>query len=215
MHFCLYAISSIYGMDGSEYSTECWLKKTNKANLRDSIAATGLVILLKLDSNCRFFSLCDLEIWWMTSKNNRSPLLYYIKRCASFQIHRRIQTRVRVWKCLILVKIGNSLSRVTLKLDGWSWKTIGCLFYATLSFVHYFKGISEFKLKLVQKRSISQNWRFFVPCDLEIWRMTLKINRAPLLCYFKLCASFLSHHWILIGVTLWKRLIGVKIEKKI
>ena len=34
----------------------------NKANLRDLIAATGLVILLKLDSNCRFFSSCDLEI---------------------------------------------------------------------------------------------------------------------------------------------------------
>ena len=34
----------------------------NKANLRDSIVATGLVILLKLDSNCRFFSPCDLEI---------------------------------------------------------------------------------------------------------------------------------------------------------
>ena len=28
----------------------------NKANLGDLIAATGLVILLKLDSNCRFFS---------------------------------------------------------------------------------------------------------------------------------------------------------------
>ena len=28
----------------------------NKANLRDLIAATGLVILLKLDSNSRFFS---------------------------------------------------------------------------------------------------------------------------------------------------------------
>ena len=40
----------------------------NKANLRDLIAATGLVILLKLDSNHRFFSPCDLEIWWMTQK---------------------------------------------------------------------------------------------------------------------------------------------------
>ena len=48
----------------------------NKANLRDLIAATGLAILLKLDSNRRFFSPCDLEIWWMTSKNNRAPLLY-------------------------------------------------------------------------------------------------------------------------------------------
>ena len=35
--------------------------------------------------------------------------------------------------------------------------------------------------------------RFFVPCDLEIWRMTLKNNRAPLLCYFRLCASFHSY----------------------
>ena len=35
----------------------------NHYKLRDLIAATGLVILLKLDSNRRFFSLCDLKIW--------------------------------------------------------------------------------------------------------------------------------------------------------
>ena len=34
----------------------------NIANLRDLIAATGLVILLKLDSNNLFFMLYDLEI---------------------------------------------------------------------------------------------------------------------------------------------------------
>ena len=34
----------------------------NKANLRDLIAATGLVILLKFDPNHRFFVPCDLEI---------------------------------------------------------------------------------------------------------------------------------------------------------
>ena len=33
----------------------------NKANLRDLIAATGLVILLKLDSNCRFFAHVTLK----------------------------------------------------------------------------------------------------------------------------------------------------------
>ena len=68
----------------------------NKANLRDLIAATGLVILLKLDSNHRFFSPCDLEIWRMTFKNNRAPLLCYFKLCASFQCHRLIQTGVTV-----------------------------------------------------------------------------------------------------------------------
>ena len=49
----------------------------------------------------------------------------------------------------------------------------------------------------------------FVPCDLEIWQM--KGNRAPLLCYFKLCASFRSHWWIQTGVTVWNRPILVKI----
>ena len=58
--------------------------KNNKANLRDLIAATGLVFLLKI-VNHQFFSLCDHEIWWMTSKNIRAPFLYYFKFFASFQ----------------------------------------------------------------------------------------------------------------------------------
>ena len=52
----------------------------------------------------------------------------------------------------------------------------------------------------------------FVSCDLEIWRMTLKNNREPLLCYFKLFASFRRHWWIQIGVTAQKHLIWVKID---
>ena len=85
----------------------------------------------------------------MTSKNNRAPLLYYIKLCASFQIHRWIQTGVTVRKRSFRVKkIGDFLSLVTLKFDGWPWKTIGYLFYTTSSFVHHFKAMSEFKLKL-------------------------------------------------------------------
>ena len=60
----------------------------NKANLRDLIAATGLVILLKLDSNSRFFSPYEIEIWWMTSQNYGAPLLHYIKLCASSQTPR-------------------------------------------------------------------------------------------------------------------------------
>ena len=131
----------------------------NKAVLRDLIAVTGLVILLKFDQNHRFFSSCDLEIWWMTSKHNRAPLLYYIKLCASFQIHRWIQTEVTIRKRSIRVKIGD----------------------------------------------------FFVPCDLEIWWVTLVNNRAPLLYYIKLCALFQSHWWIQTEVTGRKRSIRVKI----
>ena len=103
------------------------------------ITATGLVILLKMDSNRRFFSPCNLEIWWMTSKYNMAPHLYYIKLCASFQINLWIQTRVIVRKRSILVKIGNFLFRVTLKFNGWPWKTIRHLFYPAVSFVHHFK----------------------------------------------------------------------------
>ena len=95
----------------------------------------------------------DLEIWWITLKNNRAPLLYYIKLCAAFQSHWYIQTGVTVWKLSIWVKTGD----------------------------------------------------FFVPCDLENWRMTLKNNRAPLPCCFKLCASFHSHWCIQTGVTVRKR----------
>ena len=61
------------------------LHGTNKANLRDLIAETGLVILLKLDSNHWFSSHYDIEIRWMTWKTNRAPLLGYIKLCALFQ----------------------------------------------------------------------------------------------------------------------------------
>ena len=122
----------------------CGIWNYNKANLRDLIAATGLVILLKLDWNCQFFSLCDLEISWMTSKNYRAPLLHYIKLCVSSQSPPWIQTGVTVPKCTIRVKIGD----------------------------------------------------FFVLCDIEIWQMTSKNNRAPLLCYIKLCASFQTHWWI-------------------
>ena len=126
---------------------------SNKANLRDLIAATGLVILLKFDPNHRFFSPCDLEIWCMTSKNNRAPLLYYIKLCVSFQIHRWIQTKVTLRKRSIRVEIGDFLSLVTLKFDGWPWKMIGHLFYTTSSFVHHFKSIGELKLKLQSRNA--------------------------------------------------------------
>ena len=97
----------------------------------------------------------DLEIqWWMTLENNRAPLPYYIKLCASFHSHWWIQTGVTVRKRPIWVK-----------MDA------------------YF--------------------------NLEIWRMTLKNNRAPLLSDMKLCASFHRHMWIQTEVTTRERLNGL------
>ena len=136
---------------------------SNKANLRDLIAATGLVILLNLDSNRRFFSTCDLEIWWITLKNNRTPLICYFNLRAPFP-SKQLQSR----NAQIGLKWAIFLSRVTLKFDGWHWKTTGHNFYVASSFVHQFKAIHEFELKLrVQNRSNSgQNRRFIVPCDI-------------------------------------------------
>ena len=127
----------------------------NKASLMDLIAATGLVISLKFDSNCRFFSPCDLEIWWMTSKNYRASLLQYVNLCASSQIHRWIQTGVTVRKPSIPVQICDFLSRVTLKFARWPWKTIGHLFYVASGFVHHFITILWILTKVtVRKPSI-------------------------------------------------------------
>ena len=53
-----------------------------------------------------------------------------------------------VRKCPIWVKIGDVLYRVTLKFDGWPWKTIGHLSFAVSSFVQHFIAIGEFKLDL-------------------------------------------------------------------
>ena len=60
--------------------------------------------------------------------------------------------------------------------------------------------------------NLGQNRWCFVPCDLEIWRMTLENDRASLLCFFKLCATFHSHWWIQTGVTVRKRPFWVKFD---
>ena len=75
-----------------------------------------------------FFVPRDLEIWQMTLKNNKAPLLTYFKLWVSFCSHWWIQTGITVQKCPIWVKIDDFfLSRVTLKFDRWPWNTIGHL----------------------------------------------------------------------------------------
>ena len=132
----------------------------------------------------------------MTLKNNRAPLLCYFKLCASFHSHQWIQTGVRVRKRPIRVKIGPFLAPVTLKFNGWPWKTIGHLSYATSSFVHHFIAISEFKLELrVRKRPI---WikigHFLAP-------VTLKFNRWPwkTIGHLSYATPSFVHHFIAIS----------------
>ena len=81
-------------------------------------------------------------------KTNRTPPLYYVKLCASFQSHRWFQTGVTFRKRSIWVKTGDFLSSVTSKFDGWPWKRIGHIFSATSSFVLHFIAIYQSKMEL-------------------------------------------------------------------
>ena len=133
--------------------------------------------------------------------------IYYVRLCASFQNHGRIQTGVRVRKYSIWVKISNFLSHVTLKFDGWPWKTIGHLFYTTLNFEHHFKATGQFKWEL---QSGNAQFGSKSVIFLAMWPSNLmddfEINRAPLLSSIKLYASFHRHMWIQTGVTFRKEL---------
>ena len=164
----------------------------NKANLRDLIAATGLAILLKnLMKYRRFCGPChlQLEIWWMSSKNNRAPPLYYVKLCASFRSHQCIETAITVWKNSIRVKIGIF---VPCELEIWrmTWKTIGHLFYTTSSFVHHFKPSVNSNspephqaLCIIPSPYVNSNWSYtletvklgFDLCDLDPWPLILTL----------------------------------------
>ena len=125
------------------------MTEKNKANLRDLIAATGLVILLKLDSNRRFFSRVTFKFdgWPRQIRGHlfytTSSFVHHFKSISEFKL--KLQPGNAQ---LGSIKIDDFFSRVTLKFDGWPWKTIGHLIYATSSFVHHFVAIGEFKLEL-------------------------------------------------------------------
>ena len=129
----------------------------------------------------RFLEPCDLEIWRMTLLNNRAPLLCYFKLCAAFRTHWWIQTWVTVRKRSFRIKIDDFFSRVTYKFYGW---------HSTRQIWGIWKLRPAYSPEMP---NLGQNRWYFVPCNLEIWWMTLKNNRAPLLCCFKLCATFHSH----------------------
>ena len=128
---------------------------TNKANLRCLIAATGLVILPKLDSNRWFFRRCDLEIWWMTfNKANLRDL-------------------IAATGLVILLKFDPNhrfFSLCDLEIWCMTSKFIGHLFYTTSSFVYHFKSIGEFKLKL-QSENAQLGSKSAIFCPVWPWNL--------------------------------------------
>ena len=162
----------------------------NKANLRDLIAATGLVIdfsarvTLKLDGWPRKMI---GHLFYTTSS-----FVHHFKFISEFKLELQSRNAQFGSKSKIF------LSRVTLTFDRWPWKKIRYLFYATVGFLHHFNAIGEFKLELQSRNPQfgSKSVIFFVRMILQFDEGPSKNNKAPLLYYIKLCASFQSPGWL-------------------
>ena len=124
--------------------TECM---NNKANLRDLIAATGLVISNWIQI-VNFSARVTVKFDGWPCKTTGH--LFYAT--SSFVHH-----FVSIGYFKLKLQSGNAQSGSNLttvravrpwKFDGWPSKTIGHLFYATSSFMHHFVAIGEFKLEL-------------------------------------------------------------------
>ena len=120
--------------------------------------------LTQIGFKSSIFQPCDFEIWLMTSKNYRAPLLLYIKLCASSQTPRWIPTAVAVRKHSIRVKISDFLPRVTLKNNR---DPLPCYIKLCVSFQSH----RWIQTKVtVRKRSIRAKMGDFLP------RVTLKFD---------------------------------------
>ena len=156
---------------------------------------------------------CDLELWQMTLKNNRSPLLCCFNLCASFHSLRWIKIGVTVQKRSFGSKSAIFLSRVTLKFDRRPWKNNRTHLLCCFNLCASFHSLRWIKIGVtVQKRSFGSKSAIFLSrVTLKFERRPWKNNRTHPLCCFNLCASFHSHQWIQTGVTVRKRLIRVKV----
>ena len=121
--------------------------------------------MLNSGQNRRFIVLCDLEIRWMTFKNNRAPLLCCFKFMDHFITIGEFKLKLQSGNAQFGSKSAIFLSCVTLKFDGWPWKIIGHLSLATSSFMHHFIIICEFKLEL-QSGNAKLGYDL---CDLDLW----------------------------------------------
>ena len=116
--------------------------------------------------------------------------------CASFQSISEFKLESQSGNPKFGSKSAIFLSRVTLKFDGWPWKTTGHLFYATSSFVHHFVAIGEFKLELQ-----SGNPQFGSKSTIFFSRVTWKFDGWPWKTtgHILYAISSFEHHFVAIG----------------
>ena len=123
----------------------------NKAKLRDFIAVTGLLILPKLDSKHWLFGLYDIEIWWMTSKNNMAPLLCY----ASFvhQFKGICEFQLESWNAQFWSKSAIFFLSRDLEIWQMSLKNNRAPFNVLSSFENHFLAFGELELELPSRNA--------------------------------------------------------------
>ena len=135
-------------------------------------------------------------MWWMTSKiighpfNTTSSLVHYFKSIGEFKLE--LQSGNAPFRSQSAIFF---LSRVTLKFNGWPWKTIGHLFYDKLNFVHHFNANGKFKLELQSGNAKFGSKAIFFS------RVTFEFDRWPwktLGHLFYVTSSFV-HHFVAIG----------------
>ena len=121
---------------------------------------------------------CDLEICRRPCKTTghlfygSSSVVHHFTAIAESKLE--LAQKRQIW-------VKPAFFRVTLKFDGWPWKTIRHIFCATSSFVRHFVAIRQLKMEL-QSGISGQNRGFCVPCGLDIRQMTLKNSKAHLIC---------------------------------
>ena len=114
-------LEKLYGTSSTLLQALCIISNPSNSNWSYCLET------LNLGQNQWIFVPCDIEMWWRTWKNNRVPLLCYIKLSLSFQSHGWIQTGVTDQKYSIQVKIGGFCPMGPGNLtDDWL-KTIGHL----------------------------------------------------------------------------------------
>ena len=168
------------------------------------------LIWVKIDD---FFSrlILKFDVWHWTTIGH----LFYAT--SSFVHH-----FVAIGEFNLELQSGNvqSGSKSTIFLAVWPWNLTDYLKKQSGTSPKHYQAICIISSSYVNSNSsysqempnLGQIQQFLEPCDLEIWWRTLKNNRAPLLCYYKLCAAFCSHCWIQTGVTVRKRPIWVKFD---
>ena len=184
----------------------------NKANLRDLIAATVLVISNWIQIfNFSARVTVNFDRWPRQTIGHcfftTSSFVHHFKSIGEFKLG--LQSRnaqfgsklvicYAVWPWILMDDLAKQLDTSSMLLQAL------CIILYPL--VNSNLSYSRETLNLCPNR------QFFEPCDLEILRLTLKNNRASLLCYFKLCASLRTHWWIQSGVKVRKRPIWVKFD---